>query len=214
VSQGQSATFSVTAAGTAPLAYQWRFNTAPIAGATSSSYTRTNVQSADAGNYSVLVTNQAGSASSSDAVLTVKRAPVHRAPARKPNDISGPKRYVYRECGGERPAQFPMAVQREQSAGETASSFTIASAQSTNHGAYLVVVTNALGTAVSSNALLTIVSLVGWGDNSLGQRACRPRPQTCWRSLRAVGTAWVCARTAGWWPGAMIFTVNATCPRT
>jgi len=69
---GQSAVFSVTASGTAPLSYQWRFNTAPIAGATDSSYTRNNVQVADAGSYSVVITNTAGSTNSADAVLTVQ----------------------------------------------------------------------------------------------------------------------------------------------
>ena len=53
VSVGSNATFSVTATGTAPLAYQWRRNAQNISGATASSYTRTNAQLADMGNYSV-----------------------------------------------------------------------------------------------------------------------------------------------------------------
>ena len=43
----------------------------PIAGATGSAYTRANVQTADAGSYSVVITNSAGSTNSADAVLTV-----------------------------------------------------------------------------------------------------------------------------------------------
>src|SRR5205823_6064833 len=39
VSSGQTATFSVTATGTAPLAYQWKKNSVAISGATSSAYT-------------------------------------------------------------------------------------------------------------------------------------------------------------------------------
>src|SRR5437899_11614807 len=39
VTAGQTATFSVTAAGTAPLAYQWQKNGADISGATAASYT-------------------------------------------------------------------------------------------------------------------------------------------------------------------------------
>src|SRR5205814_529874 len=71
VTQGVNVTFSATASGTAPLGYQWRLNGSNIAGAIATSYTRTNVQTADAGNYSVLVTNVAGMAISSDAALTV-----------------------------------------------------------------------------------------------------------------------------------------------
>ena len=53
-------------------AYQWRLYATNIAGATASSYTRNNVQPADAGPYSVVVTNVAGSVTSSNAVLTVE----------------------------------------------------------------------------------------------------------------------------------------------
>ncbi len=68
---GSTAGFTVMASGTAPLSYQWRLNGAPISGATASNYTRINLQTNDAGNYSVVVTNLAGSATSSNAVLTV-----------------------------------------------------------------------------------------------------------------------------------------------
>ncbi|MCX8090788.1 MAG: family 10 glycosylhydrolase [Verrucomicrobiae bacterium] len=71
VAQGSNATFSVIASGTAPLAYQWWFNTAPIAGATGNSFTRTNAQLADQGNYFVVVTNVAGAVTSPPALLTV-----------------------------------------------------------------------------------------------------------------------------------------------
>jgi hypothetical protein len=66
-----NATFAVTATGTPAPAYQWRFNSANIAGATGSSYTRMNVQYADAGTYSVLVTNLAGSLASANAALSI-----------------------------------------------------------------------------------------------------------------------------------------------
>jgi len=68
---GQSVTFTVTATNKAALSYQWRYNAAPIAGATGSSYTRSNVQTTDAGSYSVVITNIIGSVTSADAVLTV-----------------------------------------------------------------------------------------------------------------------------------------------
>ncbi len=71
VSAGQSAMFSITASGAAPLAYQWRFNGTDISGATASAFTKTNAQSADQGNYSVFITNSAGSTSSAPASLTV-----------------------------------------------------------------------------------------------------------------------------------------------
>ena len=69
--QCSNVTFSVTATGTAPLTYQWRFNSSPIAGATAAAYTRSNAQPADIGSYSVVVTNSAGTATSSNATLSL-----------------------------------------------------------------------------------------------------------------------------------------------
>jgi glucose/arabinose dehydrogenase len=71
VSEGNQASFSVTATGSAPLSYQWRKNTVNIGGATNSTYTIPSVVAGDAGNYSVIVSNGAGSVISNDAVLTV-----------------------------------------------------------------------------------------------------------------------------------------------
>jgi hypothetical protein len=71
VASGQNTSFTVQATGTAPLGYQWNFNGSPIPAATSSALTLTNVQTAQAGGYSVVVTNVAGSASSPVANLAV-----------------------------------------------------------------------------------------------------------------------------------------------
>ena len=60
---GANPTFSITANG-AGLSYQWRFNGSNIAGATSSTFTRTNVQNSQAGNYDVVVSNGSGSVTS------------------------------------------------------------------------------------------------------------------------------------------------------
>jgi hypothetical protein len=71
VTELQPASFSVTATGTAPLSYQWRRNGTPIAGATSATLTMSSALAADHGaRYSAVVTNSAGSVTSTDAVLT------------------------------------------------------------------------------------------------------------------------------------------------
>lgn len=72
VSAGSGATFSVAASGSAPLSYQWKRNGAAIAGATSPSLSIGAAALSDTrGRYSVAVSNPAGSASSSEATLTV-----------------------------------------------------------------------------------------------------------------------------------------------
>src|SRR5205809_40206 len=72
VTAGQTAAFSVTATGTAPLSYQWQRAGVPISGATLASYTTPPTTSGDNGaQFTVVVSNTAGSVTSSAATLTV-----------------------------------------------------------------------------------------------------------------------------------------------
>ena len=72
VAPSNNVTFTVVVSGSANLFYQWYFNTNTLlAGATNASLTLANVQSTNAGVYSVMVTNSAGSVTSTNAVLTV-----------------------------------------------------------------------------------------------------------------------------------------------
>lgn len=77
---GAAATFSVTASGTSPFTYQWLRGTTPltdhdnVTGATSATLTVSPLTTADAGDYTVVVTNRVGSATSSAAALVVTPA--------------------------------------------------------------------------------------------------------------------------------------------
>jgi hypothetical protein len=85
VAVGQSVTFKVGATGSSPLAFQWRRNGTPIAGATAASYTRSNVQLLDDGaGFDVVVTNAFGRATSTTAHLTVLQETVPTASITKP----------------------------------------------------------------------------------------------------------------------------------
>jgi Immunoglobulin I-set domain len=81
VAVGNQASFSVTATGTPPLSYQWRKNGTNLAnggnisGVTTTNLTLTNVQTNNAGNYTVVVTNAYGSVTSVVAMLTVTNPP-------------------------------------------------------------------------------------------------------------------------------------------
>jgi hypothetical protein len=71
---GETATFTVTATGTAPLSYQWSENGAQIAGATSSSYTTPAISlgaggSTSIGSFQVTVSNEVNSVMSKAATL-------------------------------------------------------------------------------------------------------------------------------------------------
>ena len=75
VKPGSNAMFSVFATGPEPLSYQWRFNNVDRLGATASTYTITNAQATNAGNYTVVITSSFGSITSATAVLTVNTNP-------------------------------------------------------------------------------------------------------------------------------------------
>lgn len=77
VTVGQNASFVVAATGTTPLSYQWHFNGADIAGATTTLLTLVNVQPTNADSYSATVTNVAGLMNSAIAVLTLASAPTN-----------------------------------------------------------------------------------------------------------------------------------------
>jgi len=107
VNPGSNATFSVSAYGAPPLFYKWSFNGTNIAGATNSTYTRTNAQLADAGTYAVFITNQLGSVTSSNAVLTINTGPSILTQPQSQAVIAG--RAVHRVCVWRSTSQLSMA---------------------------------------------------------------------------------------------------------
>lgn len=88
MSPGGTATFTVTATGTAPITYQWQKNTVNIEGATSSSYSIEDASEANEGLYRCVVTNVAGSVNSNEAQLTVSFDP-GRGGNQSPRDSVG-----------------------------------------------------------------------------------------------------------------------------
>jgi|GEM_PF-474798 len=78
IASGGSASFSVTASGSAPLSYQWyhlgvgQTNRLPVTGGTNAVLSLTNVQAGAAGTYNVVVSNPAASVTSAVATLTVE----------------------------------------------------------------------------------------------------------------------------------------------
>jgi len=75
VAAGSSAEFSVTASGTPTPTYQWQFNGTALTGATGNTLKLANVSTANAGNYTVVVSNPNGSVTSNAATLTVTTSP-------------------------------------------------------------------------------------------------------------------------------------------
>ena len=156
VNPGATVTFSVTATGTAPLDYQWRFNGVDIFDATASSYTKTGVQSADAGSYSVVVDNSAGSVTSANAVLSVNVPPsITTQPASQTVNAGSTVTFTV-AASGTAPLSYQWTFNGANIAGATTASFTKANVQSGDSGNYAVVVSNVAGTATSADAALWV----------------------------------------------------------
>ncbi len=68
---GKSVAFTVAATNSPPFGYQWQKDGAPITGAGDASLVLTNLQATNAGRYTVVVTNAAGSITSSNAYMTI-----------------------------------------------------------------------------------------------------------------------------------------------
>ncbi len=154
---GGSATFTVTAFGSSPLAYQWLRDGTNVDGATSSSLTLTNLQLADSGTtYSVIVTNGFGSDTSSNALLTVGLAPsISSQPQSQAVPVGSNVTYTV-VAGGANPLYYQWRRNGANIAGATDSLLELTNVQLSAAGNYSVKITNDYGSVISSNAVLTL----------------------------------------------------------
>ena len=159
VSPGATVTFDVAATGTPPLSYRWRMNTNIIAGATNASLTLTNVQPANAGGYSVIVSNLFGRATSSTAVLTVtltNAAPLITKEPVGQTAAPGATVVFYVTATGAPPLSYRWLMNSNVIVAATNASLTLTNVQLANAGGYSVIVSNLFGRATSSTAVLTV----------------------------------------------------------
>ncbi len=154
--QGTPVTFTVVASGTPAPAFQWRKGGTPISGATAASYALSNVQVADAGVYSVVVTNVAGSATSWNAVLTVYVPPAISAQPEDQSISAGENATFSVTATGTAPLAYQWRVNGNPIPGATASSLALVNVQASDAGSYSVVVTNVAGSVMSASATLTV----------------------------------------------------------
>jgi len=159
VTAGGNATLVVTATGSAPLSYQWQKSGAAVSGATGASFTLNSVQPADAGIYTVVVTNGVGTVTSSSATLTVNAAAVAPSISSQPQSTSvtvGSAATFSVTASGAAPLSYQWQKAGTAISGATSASYSIANAQATDAGSYAVVVSNSVGSVTSSAATLVL----------------------------------------------------------
>lgn len=159
VIEGTAVSFLVNAAGTAPISYQWQRNGSALTGATLNTYAIPNVKAENAGAYAVVVSNTAGSTTSSIAALTVNALltppAITTQPVAQTGPIGGSATFTV-VATGTTPISYQWLKDGTAVAGATSASLTLGNLATTSAGLYSVVITNATGTITSANAALTV----------------------------------------------------------
>ena len=162
---GSTAVFVATVSGTPPFSYQWRRNGTNIAGANTPSLTLNSVTAANAGNYSLVVTNRAGTVTTEAATLVVTLG----TPVDLPPQITAPPASLSVATGNA--ANFAVSVSgtgpytyqwyrdgQAIAASGNGPSYAIAVATATSGGQYAVRVTNGVASILSTAATLTVTA--------------------------------------------------------
>jgi hypothetical protein len=155
---GITATFSVGVGGTQPFAYQWlKFGT-NLVGQTNATLTITNVQISDGGSYSVVVTNVAGSVTSTVATLTVWVPPVITSQPQNRTNVVGETAIFEVSAAGTTPFAYQWFKNGTSLlVGQTNATLTIPNVQTNDMGIYSVLVSNVGGSTNSVGALLKVL---------------------------------------------------------
>jgi hypothetical protein len=160
VPEGGSVTFEVNALGDLPIAYIWSRNGNIIPGAVGSSYTISQVTSAMAGAYSVLVSNQVGIARSTNAILTVTPAvaPVITNQPAAQTVLVGSNVTFTVGASGTPPFHLQWRSNTVANAGATNWSFQLLNVRTNYTADYSVRITNYAGAVTSQIARLTVIT--------------------------------------------------------
>jgi hypothetical protein len=150
-------TLSVSATGDGPLHYRWRFNGTLLSNVTGPALFFPSILPEQAGTYSVVVYNTAGSALSSNATLRVNIAATITAQPHSQSVRPGTNVTFSVEATSSSVLRYQWRQNGVVITGETNTSLNLTNVQRTDDGNYDVVVTDQIGSATSAAARLTIL---------------------------------------------------------
>jgi hypothetical protein len=155
---GDTVIFTVMASGSGTLLYQWRRNGTDLIGQNSSQLTLNNVQPVNEGNYTVVVTNSAGSITSMVASLTVLVPPTITGDPADVTVMDGDPVTFTVSATGTAPLSYQWRKDNVNIPGANGTSYSIMSAHASDAGFYSCFVTNVAGNATSLSAELRVSS--------------------------------------------------------
>ena len=145
-----------------PLSYQWQFNGASIGDATAASLVLSNVQPADAGSYTVVVTNTTGALTSPAAILTVLLPPAINTHPQTRTNLVGTAATFSATASGSGPLHYQWVLNGVELhddgniRGATAPTLQIANVQSVDAGSLVLAVSNIVGVAAATVGTLVV----------------------------------------------------------
>ena len=166
---GSSVVFSASAGGQTPLSYRWLFNGtnlpagANVSGTTSNVLTLSSVITANAGSYSLMVTNNYGSATSSVATLTVTSPPSFTTQPADQALVAGGPAVFSATVAGASPLTYQWRLNGSNLgnggnvSGATSNVLAFTSLTAADAGGYSLVAMNVYGSVTSSIAILTVL---------------------------------------------------------
>ncbi len=152
VCSGATATFSVTATGTA-LRYQWRFGTNALVGQTNNTLVLANLSAASAGTYSVVVSGATGSPITSSATLTMNTPVTATALTSVMRSVGGVVIFST-TASGSGPITYQWKKGGTNIIGQTSSVLVLTNLSVTNAGTYTVVVSGPCNSVTQSATLM------------------------------------------------------------
>lgn len=162
---GRNATFYAPATGAWPLHYQWRHAGTNLPGATGPSLLISDLQASDAGSYSVVVSNEVGSATSSECQLTIE--PCH-ASLLESNVVTFPggSAFLIGVLRGNEADAYQWRFAGEDIPGANSISLSLTNVEFMQAGDYTLVVSNRYGVVETQPCRLNVVPVAAWGKNS------------------------------------------------
>jgi alpha-tubulin suppressor-like RCC1 family protein len=155
---GSNATMTVGALGTAPMSYQWSFGGTAIVNATNSTLTVSNAQSSDEGYYQVTLANDVGTTTSLPIILRVLPSKALIVSGPVPVSVPAGSQAVFNASViGSAPLTFQWYKDDVLLPGANSFQLVISNAQAADAGMYQLLVSNVLGTAVSTGATLAVL---------------------------------------------------------
>lgn len=157
-----SVLFNVAAVGRPQLSYQWQKDGANLtdggtaSGATTAALTLTDVQTNDAGIYTLVITNDFGSITSSNAILTVLVPPFITTQPAGCTNVAGTSASFNIVADGTAPLSYQWQLNNTNLVDATNATLMLNNITLDQAGTYSVTITNLAGSVTSSNAILSV----------------------------------------------------------